>query len=214
MRAVAAGAVRASLLLAAMIAAAVALGGCASTPARPAGTTVVLMPDEDGQVGAVVVSATGRSQAVDQAFSATTVQGPAATPTAPAAIDRAALEAAHAEVLQAQPPKPLHFVLHFVLGKAALTDESKAQLARVVEAARQRKPAQITVFGHADASGPAQANQRLAAERAESVARLLRQADPELGSIGTYSFGDTVPLVDAGPRGSEPRNRRAEVQIL
>ena len=69
------------------VAAAVAaclLAACATPPPPPQPrTTVTLLPDEDGQVGAVLVSNAAGTQRVSEAFAATTAPGPAATATAP-----------------------------------------------------------------------------------------------------------------------------------
>ena len=193
-----------------------ALAGCAAAPppASPPKTTVTLMPDADGKVGSVSVSTDAGSQTIDQAFDRSTTGAAASAPSAASPADRAAVEAAHADLLKAMPPKPKVFVLNFLLDKTVLTDESSAMLGAVVQAVRDRKPTEITVFGHADASGTPERNLKLSAERAQYVADLLKQSDPTLDSIEVQFFGDTAPLVPTAPGVREPRNRRAEVLIL
>ena len=104
--------------------------------------------------------------------------------------------------------------LNFLLDRTVLTDESKSLLPVVLETMRARKPTEITVFGHADASGSEERNFKLSAERAKFVADLLRKHDPTLDKIDVQSFGDKVPLVPSDTRAAEPRNRRAEIVIL
>ncbi|NUZ05281.1 OmpA family protein [Piscinibacter koreensis] len=193
-------------------AACIALAGCASAPVTTGRTTVILLPDEDGKVGAVTVSGDGGAQQLDSAFSSTSVGG-AAPRSAPAATE-AAVDAAYADLLKAQPPRPRTFVLNFLLDRAVLTEASKALLPEVLDAARRRKPTEITIFGHADSSGTREGNLRLSAERAQVVADWLRRSDPALDRIDVQYFGDQEPLVPTRPGVPEPRNRRAEIMIL
>jgi outer membrane protein OmpA-like peptidoglycan-associated protein len=84
----------------------------------------------------------------------------------------------------------------------------------MLRVARERKPTEIAVYGHADASGSEERNTKLSAERARVVADLLRKSDPSLDNIQVQFFGDREPLVPSEGRAPEPRNRRAEVVIL
>ena len=172
------------------------------------------MPDADGKVGSVSVSTAAGSQTIDQAFDQATVGTAASAPSATASLGRDAVEAAHPELLKAMPPKPMLFVLNFLLDKTVLTDESSAMLRAVIQAARERRPTEITVFGHADVSGTPERNLKLSAERAQYVADLLKKSDPLLDRIEVQFFGDTAPLVPTAAGVREPRNRRAEVMIL
>lgn len=190
-----------ALLLGAM------LTGCASPR-----TTVVLLPDEDGHVGAVFVSGAGTSRQLNQALSSTTVG--AGAPTTTQTLQPAAMHASYQKLLLAQPSRPSVFVLHFLIGKAELTPESKSQIAAVLAAARARKPTEISVFGHADAIGSDERNVKLSSDRAEAVARLLRASDPSIGPIAVRWFGSKSPLEQPDSNGAQPKNRRAEVMIL
>ena len=189
------------------------VAGCATPPpVRLARTTVVLMPDEDGAVGAVTVTSGNDVRRIDEAYAAATVEGINGKPSDASALGREAVAGKYAAVLQAQPPKPKNFTLNFLLDKTALTEESKAMIPAVLAAVRERKPTEITIFGHADASGSEKRNLQLSAERAQVVANLLRKTDPTLDRIDVQYFGDKSPLIPS--RSVEPRNRRAEIQIL
>lgn len=86
-------------------------------------------------------------------------------------------------------------------------------LPEVLQAVRDRSPTEVTVFGYADSSGTAAYNLALSAQRAQAVARLLKQIDPKLPMDVRY-FGDKAPLVPSPPGAREPRNRRAEIVVL
>jgi peptidoglycan-associated lipoprotein len=186
------------------------LAGCASV--RGGGTTVILLPDEDGHVGAVSVTSVGGTRPLDRAFAQVRVRGAATAPAEPAALGQTAVEKSWDALLRAQPSRPRNFTLNFLLDSTTLTDESKALLPDVLRVARERAPTEVTVFGHADASGTELHNTRLSAERARVVAALLRKADPTMVDIDVQWFGDRHPLVPSESR--EPRNRRVEIQIL
>jgi peptidoglycan-associated lipoprotein len=199
-----------AVVLGAMMAAGLGLGGCASMHAGR--TVVILMPDEDGHVGGVSVSSAAGVQKIDQAFTRVTVDALTSAPSAAKLVGRDAVEKGYADLLRAQPPKPCSFILNFVLDSTALTDESRALFPEVMKAISKRKPTEITVFGHSDASGTERHNIKLSAERARVVADMLRKCDPTLDDIDVQYFGDKVPLVPSDTR--EPRNRRAEIVIL
>ncbi|MEO8250724.1 MAG: OmpA family protein, partial [Burkholderiales bacterium] len=198
----------------AILAAIVMLAACAAPPpAKAPRTTVVLLPDEDGQVGAVTMETPAGSQSIDQAFSYATAEGATSRPSEAKAMGRDSVDAEFGNLLKAQPLTPKFFVLYFLLDKAVLTEQSQAMLPTVIEAARARKPTEITIFGHADATGKPEHNDKLSAERAKTVADLLKSADPALGVIEVQYFGHRAPQVQSGTR-AQPKNRRAEVMIL
>ena len=194
--------------LGAVVALAMTLAGCATHPT----TTVILMPDEDGHVGAVSVSSPAGTAQISESFAASTVTGTRA-PTAVNAMNRDSVTARYHSLLKAQPPKPVSFILYFHLDSTTLTDESKAQIPAVLAAVRERKPTEITIFGHTDSTGSERYNLKLSAERARAIEKLLKKDDPTLDRIQVQYFGDNQPLINSGSR-AEPRNRRAEVMIL
>ncbi len=188
------------------------LAGCAtSTSTR---TTVVLLPEEDNTVGAVAVASGSGTQRLDRAFSYTTINGNNAIPSNARTVSRQTVDTAYGDLLQANPQAPRIFVLHFLLDKTELTEESKAMLPTMFGAVRARKPTTITIFGHADATGTPDWNLKLSADRARTAADLLRANDPTLKDIDVQFFGETKPLTSTGSRASDPRNRRVEILIL
>lgn len=193
-----------------------AVAGCATPPppVKLARTTVVLLPDEDGNVGAVSVTTPTGTQNVSQAYHATTVVGSTGGPSDAKLVGEAAVNTEYAGLLKAQPPKPKTFILNFLFDKTVLTDESRAMLPLVIQAVRERKPTEITIFGHADATGSEKRNLKLSADRARAIAALLKKDDPTLDHIDVQWFGAGTPLVPSDSRAVQPKNRRAEIMIL
>lgn len=192
----------------AALAIATLLSACSSAPMR-----VTLMPDRDGEVGAVVVRNAHGQERLDRAWGSVEAQADAAPRVVADPARPEAFETRHRALIDAQPARPLSFVLNFEFDSMKLTAESERRLPEVLAAVRERLPTEVTVFGYADASGTPEYNLRLSEERARAVADLLRKIDPEL-PVALDWFGDTAPLVPT-PRGvPEPRNRRAEILIL
>jgi outer membrane protein OmpA-like peptidoglycan-associated protein len=181
------------------------LSGCAAT-------RVTLLPDQSGHIGAVTVSDAQGQQRIDHAYNTVAVEQSSA-PGKPHANDRQAFEKDHRALLDAQPTPPRSFTLNFLFDSMVLTPESKKMLPEVLQVVRERSPTEVTVFGYADSSGTAAYNMALSAQRAQAVARLLRQIDPKLPMDVQY-FGDKAPLVLTSPGVREPRNRRAEIVVL
>lgn len=186
------------------------LAGC-STPTSTR-TTVVLLPEEDNTVGAVAVASGSSTQRLDKAFSYTTVNGNNATPSNARTVGRDTVNGAYGDLLKANAPAPRIFVLQFLLDKTELTEESRSLVPAMLRVVRARKPARITVFGHADATGTHESNLKLSSDRAEAAADLLRASDPSLKNIDLQYFGDTKP--STGLRASDAKNRRVEILIF
>ena len=186
------------------------LAGCANPTSTR--TTVVLLPEEDNTVGALAVASGASTQRLDKAFSYTTVNGSNANPSNARTLGRDTVNSAYGDLLKASPLAPRIFVLQFLLDKTELTEESKALVPPMLRVVRARKPARITVFGHADATGTHESNLKLSADRAEAAADLLRAGDPTLKNIDLQYFGDTKP--STGLRASDAKNRRVEILIF
>ncbi len=199
-------------LAALLVVAGAFLAGCA-TPTSTR-TTVVLLPDEDSTVGAMTISTASGTQRLDKAFSYASVNGNNAEPSQARTLGRATVDSAYGDLLKVNPLAPRIFVLHFLLDKSELTEESKALVPAMLRVVRARKPGRITVFGHADATGSKEGNLSLSADRAEAAASLLRSNEPTLKDIDVQFFGDSKPLNPSGARGADAKSRRVEILVF
>lgn len=104
--------------------------------------------------------------------------------------------------------------VHFVTNSARIQIVSEPVLERVAELIREQSSyGHIEVQGHADERGPASLNDKLSAERAESIRQFLisRQVAPE--RLSARGFGETMPRVQAHDRRAWFMNRRVEFVI-
>ena len=195
-----------------VLAIAFAIGVCLS--GGHSGTTVILMPDEDGKVGAVTVKTPQDSRVIDKAYYFVTAKGRTAHLSEIQEMGEAQVNKEYADLLKAQPAKPSSFILYFVSGSSELTEESRAMLPQVIGRIKEQAATEISVIGHTDATGSDEINNKLSLERAKVVERILKDSMPSLDRVDVKSFGSKDPLVPAPPNTDEPRNRRVEILIL
>jgi OOP family OmpA-OmpF porin len=111
------------------------------------------------------------------------------------------------------PPAPLSFIVYFVFGQDELTDESRKELAPVLQDITRRVAPEVTVIGHADQAGPERVNDTLATRRAERVKELLVQRGVRAERIVAVGRGSREPAVRAAEGVAEARNRRVEISV-
>ncbi|MGE4552154.1 MAG: OmpA family protein [Desulfovibrionaceae bacterium] len=174
--------------------------------------TVILLPNDQGHTGAVVVTPKQGSPAVlDQPYSAVD-----ATDTAvgkPYQLTEQQVRDRYAETLNAQPEAPAKFMLYFYFDDTKLKPESEGLMADIMAAYRDRKSTDVSVVGHSDRSGDRQYNYTLSKRRAEAVAKQLKALGMDPAVMEITSHGEENPLVPTADDVAEPRNRRVEVTV-
>lgn len=178
----------------------------------PSKTTLILLPDEDGQVGAVTMRSQEAVRVVDQAYLSVSTPGQGDF-TSAQQLDAAQVATDHAALLAAMPPRPVALNVHFESGSARIPDEAQAAFIQFIEQLRGRKAPEVLIAGHADAPGSESLNMALSQQRAVAVEAFLRERFPDLGNVVIRYFGAREPLVKTPPNVSEPRNRRVELIV-
>ncbi len=178
------------------------------------GTTVILLPDEGGKVGAVTVKTTDDFKVVDQAYNFVTANKKNSRLSGIQMSSEAQVNQEYGEMLKAQPAMPASFILYFVSGSNELTEDSKAVIPQILDRIKGHGPTEISVIGHTDTTGADEFNEKLSLERATAVEKILKDDIPDLEGVSVKYFGSKDPLVPTGPNVDEPRNRRVEVVIL
>ena len=185
------------------VGAAAVLAGCASP------SYVVLLEDPQGGVGKVTVNGKNGTQLIDRAMYAAALDG--AQPAEPVDVRR--FEADFASVLAARPVLPRSYLLYFQTGGADLTPESQELLATILDDVQRRPVADVSVIGHTDTVGNAEANEALGLKRAQGIADVLAQRGLQAYALSVESHGERNPLVPMPDETEEPRNRRVEVSV-
>jgi outer membrane protein OmpA-like peptidoglycan-associated protein len=195
-----------------MALAAVLLAGCASNP-----NLVVVVPESDGHVGAVVVHSGSSTAVLNRAYAAAAPTATAAHPLKPGAEDATKVNAIFGETLAALPAPPMSQTLFFENDSLILTPKSAADLRSLLETIRSRKAVEIVVTGHTDTMGTDDYNDQLSRERAAKVKQSLLPVLQGYGvaadSVVAVGRGKRELLVQTPDQTPEPKNRRVEVTV-
>jgi OmpA-OmpF porin, OOP family len=170
--------------------------------------TVVVVPAPDGHVGGVVVQRGDNRQVLDRPYAGIR-SGESQVSQFPADEVRQAF----AGTLQSLPPRPATFLLYFVIGTDELTEESKAELPKVLAALRERPVPDVLVVGHTDTVGDMLGNDRLSAQRAERMKGHLVEIGIPADRIRVAGRGERELLLRTADNVDEPRNRRVEIIV-
>ncbi len=181
-------------------------------PPPPPPDKIVLLPDEDGNVGKLVVTSAAGEQTLDTAYAAVDVQKDGAINERRESAE--AVASRYGSLLEAAPPEPRSFTVNFVRASSdVLTEESLVTVTEMQAFLADRPAPEITVIGHTDSVGNDADNDKLSLARAETVKRLIEQAGVSAVNIDVAGRGEREPLVETGDRVSEARNRRVEINV-
>jgi outer membrane protein OmpA-like peptidoglycan-associated protein len=181
-------------------------------PPPPKNNLVVLL-DEDGHVGRIVVANTLGVQTLDQARQAVRIERADVAPGTPFVMDEAEVRTRFGGALDLLPPAETRFLLYFNEATEQLTAESEAQIPAVLQTIRERGSTLISVTGHTDTTGDRRLNQQLGQRRADYVARRLREAGVAADALFADSHGKDDLLVKTADGVAEPKNRRVEILV-
>jgi outer membrane protein OmpA-like peptidoglycan-associated protein len=174
----------------------------------PKDESVVLLPGADGKVGVVIVERGTERIVLDKPYAASRT-GPGGAET----LDAASVRREFGDVLAALPPRPTSYVLYFVMGLDELTDQSKADLQRLLGELRSRPQSDIVIIGHTDRVGTDTSNDALSLQRAERVKAELLALGIAESRLRLAGRGEREPIVPTVDGVEEPRNRRVEVNV-
>lgn len=170
---------------------------------------VALLPSPDGSLGKVVVQGQRGEQVLTKAQQGTLLDGS----KPPFDVSNEQLQRDFGAAMKARPAVPEQFLLYFETGGSELTAESKALLQRIVQSAQARPSVDMSVIGHSDTQGAADANVALALARATAIAEQLRGLGLSSTTMAIESHGERNLLVPTPDETAEPRNRRVEISL-
>ncbi len=175
-------------------------------------TTVVLLPDESGKVGAIEVSTANASEHIDTANGYTEI-GQSEQPNAVKTMSQAKVEKIFGEALRAEPKPPKSELLYFYSDQAKLNSDSLKKIPGIAQEILSQKTPEISIIGHTDTMGEKDYNLQLSLKRANKVKELLMQQGVPEKEMYILSHGENDPLVPTADGVSSPQNRRVEVFI-
>ena len=173
---------------------------------------IVLLPDQDGNVGSIEVTNEEGSYVVDKPGETVAVAMNSKPQAGPAMSDEQ-IQETFSRALEVEPVQPLSFLLYFKTDSFELTNGSYALLDPIIEAIKTRESQDVSVVGHTDTAGSKEYNIVLSTKRAQTVHDLLVKKGVDPAIIDVTSYGEANLLVPTADNVSEPRNRRVEVII-
>jgi OmpA-OmpF porin, OOP family len=184
-----------------------ALAGC-GLPTN----VVILLPNANGTVGAASVHAGTNSAELVRPLAAVNA-GSETSLRHVFTAERSDVDSEFAGALAAAPRAPVVHILYFQTGSTELDPPSRDSLAAAITAAKETANVDISVVGHADATGSDSYNSALSLRRAQTVRDALVAAGVGGDVIEIAYHGASNPLIPT-PRGvAELRNRRVETTI-
>lgn len=173
---------------------------------------VVLLPDPDGKVGAVIVTSKAGEQTLNTAYAGVGVNTNGKI--VPGEVSGDELKKRFGAVLEARPPRPVSFTVYFASGSATQLDFVSRSAIGAMKAELAGRPApEITVIGHTDSVGELEANDALSRERAAAVREMLIEAGVPAASIDVAGRGEREPVIKTPDDTDEPLNRRVEISV-
>ena len=183
------------------------LSGCSTPPDK-----IILLPDPEGKVGAVIVHSATGEQTINKAYAGVDVtQGGAIEKTMDS---QSSVETRYSQLLAARPPRPMTFTIFFLFDSA--TDLAPESLATVKElkAVLATWPApQLVVVGYTDLAGSQEFDDGLSRRRAQTVAAFLIKQGIPAQQIETAARGKREPLVHTADGVPNRMNRRVVITI-
>jgi outer membrane protein OmpA-like peptidoglycan-associated protein len=183
------------------------LAACASKS-----NLVVVLPDADGQVGAVVVHDAKGDRVLDQAYAAAG-SGAGAGAMKPVEVKPQEVDQIFGSALAARPIEPKHFMLYFISDSDRLTEESRAAFEEVFAEVARRPAAEVVVTGHTDRAAESGYNDTLSLKRAKAVRKLFIGRGLPADSVIAAGRGEREPLVASADGVREAKNRRVEITV-
>jgi len=173
----------------------------------------VLPHPETGKVGHLIVSSRvgGSVELTDTRTAVRVVSGQ--TPSVVFRFSESQIQQLFGDALGVRPPAPHHFLLYFTGGSNQLSPKSERLLVEILAFVKSRSVPDVTVIGHTDTTGTAQANIELGRNRATVIRDRLVAAGLDGSIISVASHGEADLLVRTPDNTIEPKNRRVEVSV-
>jgi outer membrane protein OmpA-like peptidoglycan-associated protein len=172
----------------------------------------VVLPNEDGTVGAITVDDGKKATVLDRAYAAEEIRGGSGDKVS---VDQSDVQKVFAPALAARPMPPRHFRLYFQLDSDQLVPSSEAEYRNFFEEVKKRPVFEVEVIGYTDTLGAKDYNQDLSLHRAIAIReRLIEDGlDIRASTIVATGRGQLDPLIPTKDQVSEPRNRRVEITV-
>lgn len=179
---------------------------------RPPDNALVLLAEEDGTVGQVVLTRGADSVTLSGAETGVVLDRGIAQGRV-RAFSQDEIQGLFGEALAIAPQGARSYLLYFDLSRSGIQAESEAAINAILADIVAREVPRVAVIGHTDRSGPAAVNVELGLERATFVRDVLVAGGVPADIIDLRSHGEGDPLIPTADGVANAENRRVEVMV-
>ncbi len=172
---------------------------------------IVLLPEDDGRVGQVVVEDRDRTVVLDKPFATAEINTRGRVKTRLSTQEE--IDQVFGQTLSATPRKAMHFILYFQTGSAIVVPDSRTILDNLFEEVEHRQAVEVQITGHTDTVGTGADNDRLSLDRAQMVRDMLTLRGLKSNFIRAVGRGERELLIATLDERDESRNRRVEIIV-
>lgn len=105
-------------------------------------------------------------------------------------------------------------IINFATGSSAIPEVNQSILDQAAALMQRAKQVELTVTGHTDATGNADANKKLSLSRAQSVVDYLVSKGVDPAQLQAVGMGQEKPIADNATKEGQFKNRRIEFEVL
>lgn len=176
-------------------------------------TTVVLVPDGQGEVGEVILETMTSTRVLKRAGESM-VSGTFALPPDHARVmTDTEIQEKFGATMAYEPQPAERYRLYFDEEADALSQESVEQLQLAAQVITDRQSCDINIIGHTDVSVGEELFTGPSYLRAVQVKQLLIDRGVESVCMMAFSYGNHDPLVKTGAKKVLQKNRRVEIHV-
>ena len=176
-------------------------------------TTVVLLPDSDGNVGQVEMITDGGKTVLNKAYESAEAKKQKLPPTQNVLLTNEKIRDKYGDILAKEPLIPDHFRFYFKPGKAELQAEAQEVLIKSKARIEERKSCDLSVIGRYYRVENDDFNYLLFIVRATNVAKALVDMGISPEMYGYSILWRSYPVIPTLDEVDEPRNRRVEIEV-
>jgi hypothetical protein len=136
-------------------------------------TSIVLVPDSDGEVGELTITKENGSQAITQAFTSINVKQSDELLASPIKVSKSETNKTFAEAIAAQPNEAIVFLLYFDPVTNQLIKESETKLQETIQIIKQSEAIDIYISGQTKDQGADQISDKLAIKLSKTVSDII-----------------------------------------
>jgi len=170
---------------------------------------VVLLPQDDGSVGEIVVYEDSKEVVLDKAWQKVDTNNLEKKEV----LSKDVVEAEYKSLLAAMPNKVVSYRFYFKFGSAEMVGESMTKFKKAIKLIESNGIFEIDVIGYTDRAGDDAYNRKLSLQRAKKIADMLISKGVDEKIISLKYYGEANPIVPTADGVPKKVNRRVEVTL-